>query len=162
MSGQQRHPQFARIVTLVAIGALGLAACGGDDDAGGPVADPVAESAVESAVESEAGAPAFGLVSPQQALDLSKDPDIVVIDVRTPEEFAEGYIDGADMIDFYADTFADDIAALDPDDTYLLYCRSGNRSGQTAVLMQQLGFENVYDMDGGVAAYGEQGLPLIR
>ncbi len=158
MSGQHRHPQFARIVTLVAIGALGLAACGGDDDAGGPVADPAAESAVES----EAGAPAFGLVSPQQALDLSKDPDIVVIDVRTPEEFAEGYIDGADMIDFYADTFADDIAALDPDDTYLLYCRSGNRSGQTAALMQQLGFENVYDMDGGVAAYGEQGLPLIR
>lgn len=52
--------------------------------------------------------------------------------------------------------------ALDPDDTYLLYCRSGNRSGQTAALMQQLGFENVYDMDGGVVAYGEQGLPLVR
>lgn len=154
MSGQQRHPQFARIVTLVAIGALGLAACGGDDDASGPVAEPAAES--------EAGAPAFGLVSPQQALDLSKDPDIVVIDVRTPEEFAEGYIEGADMLDFYADTFADDIAALDPDNTYLLYCRSGNRSGQTAALMQQLGFENVYDMDGGVVAYGEQGLPLVR
>lgn len=162
MSGQQRHPQFARIVTLVAIGALGLAACGGDDDAAGPVADSIAEPAAEPAAESEASAPAFGLVSPQQALDLSKDPDIVVIDVRTPEEFAEGYIDGADMIDFYADTFADDIAALDQDSTYLLYCRSGNRSGQTAALMQQLGFENVYDMDGGVVAYGEQGLPLVR
>jgi rhodanese-related sulfurtransferase len=154
MSGQQRHPQFARIATLVAIGALGLAACGGDDDATDSVAEP--------AVDSDAGAPAFGLVSPQQALDLTKDPDIIVIDVRTPEEFAEGYIEGADMIDFYADTFADDIAALGPDSTYLLYCRSGNRSGQTAALMQQLGFENVYDMEGGVVAYGGQGLPLVR
>jgi rhodanese-related sulfurtransferase len=159
MSGQQRHPQFARIATLVAIGALGLAACGGDDDATGAVAEP---AVTEPAAASEADAPAFGLVSPQQALDLSNDPAIVVIDVRTPEEFAEGYIDGADMIDFYADTFADDIAALDPDSTYLLYCRSGNRSGQTATMMQQLGFENVYDMEGGVVAYGEQGLPLVR
>lgn len=155
MSAQLRHPQFARIATLVAIGALGLAACGGDDDdASGPVAESVADS--------EADAPAFGLVSPQQALDLSNDPEVVVIDVRTPEEFDEGHIDGAEMIDFYADTFGDDIAALDQDETYLLYCRSGNRSGQTAALMAQLGFDNVYDMDGGVVAYSAEGLPLVR
>ena len=43
MSAQQRHRQFARIATLVAIGALGLAACGGDDDASGPVAEYVAD-----------------------------------------------------------------------------------------------------------------------
>ena len=151
MSGQQRHIGFARIAALVAVGALGIAACGGDDD----------DSGAEPAAESEAQAPAFGLVTPQQALDLSQDPDVVVIDVRTPEEFAEGHIEGAEMIDFYADTFAAEIAALDPDETYLLYCRSGNRSGQTATMMEQLGFEQVYDMDGGVNAYGGQGLPLV-
>ena len=101
-------------------------------------------------------------MSPQQALDLSNDPEVVVIDVRTPEEFDEGHIDGAEMIDFYADTFGDDIAALDQDETYLLYCRSGNRSGQTAALMAQLGFDSVYDMDGGVLAYSAEGLPLVR
>ena len=52
-------------------------------------------------------------------------------------KFADGHIDGAVMIDFYADSFADDIAALDPDATYLVYCRSGNRSGQTTALMAE-------------------------
>lgn len=154
MSRQQRHIGFGRIAALVAVGALGIAACGGDDDDSGAASEP--------ATESEASAPAFGLVSPQEALELSGDPDVVVIDVRTPEEFAEGHIDGAVMIDFYADTFDDELAALDPDETYLLYCRSGNRSGQTAAQMQQLGFDQVYDMDGGVVAYGGQGLPLVR
>jgi phage shock protein E len=155
MNVQQRHTRFRAAAILVAVGALGFSACGGDDDATVAVADA-------PATESGASGPAFGLVSPQEALALSSDPDVTVIDVRTPEEFAEGHIEGADMIDFYADTFGDDMAALDPDGTYLLYCRSGNRSGQAATMMQQLGFEQVYDMQGGVVAYGGQDLPLVR
>ncbi len=64
------------------------------------------------------------------------------------------------MIDFYEPGFADEIAALDPEGEYLLYCRSGNRSGQTAALMAELGFEQVWDLDGGVIAYGAAGLDL--
>lgn len=140
-----------RLVALGAIGALGLSACGG-----GSEDVPVAEAS--AAVE----LPAFGLVSPEQAQALSTVEDVTVIDVRTPEEFADGHIDGAIMIDFYEPDFADDIAALDPDGTYLLYCRSGNRSGQTANFMAQLGFDQVWDMQGGVNAYGADGLPLVR
>ena len=162
MNRKPRRLPIHRALALAAAGTLALAACGGDDAAEGPVAEAVAEGPVDEPTPAAAtDAPMFGLVSPQQALELSGNPDITVIDVRTPEEFAEGHIDGAAMIDFYAATFADDMAGLDPDGTYLLYCRSGNRSGQATALMQQLGFERVYDMDGGVVAYGGQGLPLV-
>ncbi len=144
-----------RIAALAAVGAIGLSACGGGSDAG-PVPDDGAAT-----TDSTVASPAFGLVTPRQAAELATGGTVTVIDVRTPEEYAEGHIEGATMIDFYADTFASDIAALDPEGTYLLYCRSGNRSGQTASMMEQLGFRQVYDLEGGVVAYGGQGLPLV-
>ena len=55
-----------------------------------------------------------------------------------------------------------ELAELDPDETYLVYCRSGNRSGQTTALLDELGFEQVYDLDGGVLAWQSAGLPLVR
>jgi phage shock protein E len=157
MIHRQRPARRIRIALVVAVGALGISACGGTDTAT-PVADAADETTAGVVVET----PAFGLVSPRQASELSTTEGVTVIDVRTPEEFAEGHIDGATMIDFYADTFADEIGALDQDGTYLVYCRSGNRSGQTASLMRQLGFQQVYDLDGGIIAYGQSGLPLVR
>jgi phage shock protein E len=66
--------------------------------------------------------------------------DLVVLDIRTPEEFAEGHIDGSVNIDFYAPDFGDRLAELDPDARYVLYCRSDNRSGQTMPALEELGF----------------------
>ncbi len=102
-------------------------------------------------------------VSPEAAASTISAPpdDLVILDVRTPEEFAEGHIDGAVMIDFYRDDFADELAKLDPDVPYVLYCRSGNRSGQTAALMEQLDFASVQDVDGGILAWQQAGLPLV-
>ena len=157
MSDQQRSTRRTGVVLLAAIAAVGLSACGG-----GETSSPVTDVTSGPAPAASTDAPAFGLVSPQQALELSATDGVTVIDVRTPEEFAAGHIDGATMIDFYADTFADQIGALDQDATYLLYCQSGNRSGQAVALMQQLGFRQVYDMAGGVVAYGRSGLPLVR
>jgi rhodanese-related sulfurtransferase len=137
-------------LALIAIGALALAACGGSG-----AAEPVAEAVSDNAL------PATGLVVPSVAAGLAVDDRITVIDVRTPEEFAAGHLEGAALIDFYADSFATEIAALDRDETYLIYCRSGNRSGQAHVLMQELGFEQVYDLDGGVNAWSAQGLALV-
>jgi rhodanese-related sulfurtransferase len=132
----------------------GLVACGGGSSAEVP-------AAVTAAPVTAPGRPAeYGLVTPQQAALLAGD-GLAVIDVRTPEEFAEGHIEGATMIDFYSSTFSDDIAALDPSAEYLVYCRSGNRSGQAVSLMRSLGITQVYDLDGGVIAYGAAGLPLV-
>lgn len=87
--------------------------------------------------------------------------DLVVLDVRTAEEFADGHIEGAVMLDFYDPDFAAQIADLDPDVPYLLYCRSGNRSGQTAEIMKQLGFTDVADVDGGILAWTGAGQPTV-
>lgn len=87
--------------------------------------------------------------------------DLVVLDVRTTEEFSEGHLDGATMIDFYAPDFAERIAELDPDVPYLLYCRSGNRSGETASIMRDLGFADVADVDGGILAWTDAGNEVV-
>ena len=85
----------------------------------------------------------------------------MILDVRTPEEFSEGHIDGAVMLDFYRDDFADELAKLDPDVPYVLYCRSGNRSGQALAMMDALGFTEVDDVEGGVINWQTSGLPLV-
>ncbi len=84
------------------------------------------------------------------------EPGIVLLDVRSPEEIAEGKIEGAMELDFYNDNFEAEVKKLDKDKTYLVYCRSGNRSGQTCKLMSELGFSKLYNLDGGYTAWSQQ------
>lgn len=104
-------------------------------------------------------------ISVQEASTLIQEnqnsPDFVIIDVRTPAEFSEGHIEGAVNIDFRADTFENDINALDKDKKYLIYCRSGNRSSSALDVMGNLGFEEVYNMLGGINAWNGAGLPTV-
>lgn len=81
-----------------------------------------------------------------------------VIDVRTPAELTDGMVAGALNIDFSAPNFRDRIAALDRNGRYLLYCRTGNRSGQAAAIMRDLGFTDVVDA-GGFEALAAAGAP---
>ncbi len=90
------------------------------------------------------------------------EPGVVTLDVRTPGEFAEGYIQGARLIDFQSGNFENEIATLDKNATYAVYCRSGNRSGQAVKVMQDAGFTNVFNMNGGVIDWANAGLPLVR
>ncbi len=89
------------------------------------------------------------------------DSDFVILDVRTPEEFAEGYVENAVNIDFYEDVFPDELEGLDRDKTYLIYCRSGSRSGKTFKMMENLGFKDVYNMKGGIESWRAD-YPLVR
>lgn len=79
-----------------------------------------------------------------------------VIDVRTPAETATGMVAGAMNVDLSAPDFRNRIAALDRDGSYLLYCRTGNRSAQAAEIMRDLGFTDVVDAGGfeGLVAAG--------
>jgi phage shock protein E len=87
---------------------------------------------------------------------------VVTLDVRTPNEFAEGYIEGARLIDFQSGNFENEIALLDKNAIYAVYCRSGNRSGQAVKVMHDAGFHNVYNLDGGVIDWANAGLPLVK
>ena len=103
--------------------------------------------------------------TPQQAYDLIQDNannvDFLVIDVRTLEEFDEGYIENAILIDYYSDIFEDRIGFLDKDKTYLIYCQNGIRSGAALALFEDLGFMEVYNMLDGIDAWLEAGLPIV-
>jgi len=82
---------------------------------------------------------------------------VVLIDMRTPEETAEGMIEGAGQIDYEAPTFEAEVAKLDKSKTYLLYCRSGRRSSEAADYMAKQGFKNLYNLKGGYIAWtGEE------
>ncbi len=81
------------------------------------------------------------------------EPGIVLLDVRTPEETSDGMIEGAGQLDFKADNFEAEIEKLDKEKTYLIYCRSGNRSGKACALMAQKGFKNLYNLKGGYMAW---------
>lgn len=91
-----------------------------------------------------------------------KEPGIVILDVRTPGEFAEGYIEGAQNIDFQSGNFENEIASLDKNATYAVYCRSGNRSGQAVKIMQEAGFQNLYNLEGGIIDWANQGMKLVK
>lgn len=87
--------------------------------------------------------------------------DLVVLDVRTPQEFSEAHLEDAVMLDFYEADFGARLGELDRDVPYLLYCRSGNRSGQTAIIMEELGFSDVTEIEGGIDAWTQSGLPVV-
>lgn len=76
-------------------------------------------------------------------------PYFKILDVRTPAEYDTGYIKDAINIDYYSDSFQDELNKFDKTDTYFIYCRTGNRSGKTMEIMKSLGFTNVYNLSGG-------------
>ncbi len=82
---------------------------------------------------------------------LDEDTNAVVLDVRTDAEVAEGIIPNAIQINIYeGQGFIYKLEELDKSKNYYVYCRSGNRSGQACAIMNQLGFENAYNLVGGI------------
>jgi|SRR5665648_16148 len=105
-------------------------------------------------------------ITPEEAYILiqeNKDnPNFVILDVRTPEEFLGEYIENAINLDYYSDTFRDDLDKLDKNKTYLIYCRSGRRSENALNIMKELDFKEVYNMLGGITKWKSEGLPTTR
>jgi rhodanese-related sulfurtransferase len=89
------------------------------------------------------------------------EPGVIIVDVRTPEEFASGHIEGALNIDFNSGNFANEITRLNPSESYAVYCRSGSRSGQAASIMHKAGFHDVSNLNGGVIDWTNDGLLLV-
>ena len=82
-----------------------------------------------------------------------KEANVVILDIRTPNEFQGGHLANAINIDFYQNDFVQKISQLDTSKTYLLYCRSGNRTGQAVKLFQQKGIPHVFHLKWGIISW---------
>lgn len=85
-----------------------------------------------------------------------------VIDVRTQEEYSEGHIEGAVLINIYSPDFKEKIAALDKNGKYLVYCRSGNRSNRAAMYMNETGIKEALNLSGGIKAWIRANKPVVN
>jgi rhodanese-related sulfurtransferase len=93
---------------------------------------------------------------------LRQQTNAVVLDVRTPKEFAAGHIPGAVNIDWNGADFASKAAALDKSKTYLVHCAVGGRSAKASDKMTAIQFTNVYNLEGGMKAWEKAGKPVEK
>jgi rhodanese-related sulfurtransferase len=123
---------------------LGLAACGGGAD--------------------EQTTTAIDLDSLPTSVDvdtvrtLQDNPDVFMLDVREPDEYAAGHIPGIVLIPM--GEVAERLSEIPEDKTVIVTCRSGNRSGQIADLLREMGYADVHNMEGGIVAWEEAGYPI--
>jgi rhodanese-related sulfurtransferase len=107
-------------------------------------------------------AEAIRYVTPEEASALIQEninnPDFVIIDVRTPSDFAAGHIEGAVNIPY--STFRDKANELDKNKSYLTYCPDG--CGAAARIMQELNFQRIYDISGGYHRWVGEGFPIVQ
>ncbi|MRX43439.1 rhodanese-like domain-containing protein [Agromyces kandeliae] len=108
-----------------------------------------------------AGATALALGGCASPEPIELGADTVVVDVRTPAEYAAGHLDGAVNLDLTSGELAAEIPALDAEGDYVVYCKSGNRSAQAASLMEDAGLD-VTDAGSMQQAADATGLPIVQ
>lgn len=91
-----------------------------------------------------------------------KNKNFVILDVRTPEEYADGHLANATNIDFKATDFAEKVGKLDKSKTYLVYCRSGHRSASAIEIMKTQSFQTLYNLDGGITQWTMDKNPVVK
>ncbi len=143
--------QIRRFAPVALAGALlltpTLAACGGSTEA---VPAPTTSA-------SQPAAPVR--VGVAEWIPVAQSPGTVIIDVRAPEEFNSGHVQGALNIPVESPDFAAQVSALDPATTYAIYCRSGNRSAVATAEMGSMGYVHLYDLEGGFTDLEAAGMP---
>lgn len=131
-------------VTIAGIALFGGAALADDDKA--PEKKPTAAK----------------LVTPDEAEKLIAGKKVVIIDVRTPDEFAAGHIAGAKNINLNGRDFQEKIEKLDKDQAYLVHCAVGMRSARACKKMSELQFKTLYDLKGGINAWKKEGKQVTK
>jgi phage shock protein E len=139
----------ASVVAALVAAALFLGGC--SDGTVSATSGPTATSAPS----------AGSSLSPSNFAAAAKLPDTVLLDVRTPAEFAAGHIAEAVNVDVQSAAFAQKIATLDHAKNYAVYCHSGNRSKAAKTAMQQSGFSHVFDLAGGISAWQSAGGQVV-
>lgn len=135
-----------KLLTVLLLSSSTLYSCAGNSQ------PATTESQSDTEQVAEAPKATVQNIGQEEFIKLQAEPNAIVMDVRTAGEVAEGYIQGATVFtDVTGNTFQNDIVTLDKNKTYLVYCRSGARSGRAAQMMIDAGFTNVYNLDGGIS-----------
>ena len=100
--------------------------------------------------------PEINIISESDFIEL-QDSEYTLIDVRTQDEFDLGHINSAINLDFYSDTFKNDILSLPKNETIVLYCRTNNRSSKTATILQENGYRDILVIKGGINEWVKNG-----
>lgn len=129
------------VVILVSIFALGYLAIGPNSDGSEPGAEVAGISQ------------SIRTVNVEEFEDELEEDGSIVMDIRTPQEFAAGHIAEAINVDFYAPDFEQQLAEMDRNASYKIYCNSGNRSSSAMRTMRDMGFTNVVELGGGITAW---------
>ncbi|MGW8123838.1 rhodanese-like domain-containing protein [Roseivirga echinicomitans] len=93
---------------------------------------------------------------------LTDDSKVQLIDVRTPEEYAQGHIENSTLMNFNAPSFKTQLEGLNKNKPIAVYCRSGVRSNQAVQIMKEMGFKKVYELKGGITAWEEGGKKIKK
>lgn len=143
----------ASLAALAVLGVTSTAGCSGGSGGSGDGGVTAVAAASAPAAGSELDAAAFA-----SAL---KRPGTIILDVRTPEEFAAGHLAGAVNVDVNGADFLGALAGYDKTVPYAVYCRSGNRSGTAVRLMAEAGFTAAYHLGGGIGAWQDAGGEVV-
>ena len=100
--------------------------------------------------------PEINIISESDFVEIL-DSDYTLIDVRTQDEFDLGHIDSAINLDFYSDTFQNEILSLPKNEKIVLYCRTNNRSSKTATILKQNGYRDILVISGGITEWVKNG-----
>ena len=151
-----RQRLITPLVAMLAGIAIAVAGCSSSDDddqasAGGTTTPAAAPTSAEAGAKH---------LLAKDFAEAVKQQGTIVIDVRTPAEFAEGHLEGARNIDIEGTSFSSEIEALDASASYAVYCRSGNRSATAGNMMVAAGITKVVDLYGGITAWTAAGYPV--
>jgi rhodanese-related sulfurtransferase len=101
-------------------------------------------------------------VDAEAAAKLIQAGKVTVLDVRTPEEFTEGHLKDAKNVDIMAKDFADKLGSLDKSQPVLVHCQAGGRSTRSLPTLENLGFTQIYHLDGGMNGWVKAGKPVVK
>jgi len=90
------------------------------------------------------------------------EPDFVILDVRTPEEYAEDHLEGSRNIDYNSPDFTSKLEEMNKNNTYIVYCRSGVRSRNAANSMSKVGYNKIYNVLGGIMECKSKGMKVVK
>jgi rhodanese-related sulfurtransferase len=117
---------------------------------------------VRAAAEESPTKTAHKNVNPDEFEKLSKEPDTVILDVRSPQEYARGHIKNSVLINFNDKNFDEKIKQLDKGKTYLVHCAVGGRSAKACDKLDTYGFPKVVNLEGGIKAWEKAGKPVEK